>query len=190
MYLSAVSHVGLIRQNCNDCAATFSQTNETMTTEQLETHPLLPSGEWEGFYRYNDGSQTQHKMTNELTFQHGVVTGSGLDSHGPYNWKGNYDLGAMRVSMTKSYSSHIVLYAGDVDENGIWGTWEIPYDLGDKFNPEVTEYVKNKFCRGGFHLWPKKGEKKSEALEAEEPVLASTEPALDKPLEFSPRSPK
>ena len=41
-----------------------------------------------------------------------------------------------------------LFYKGDIDENGIWGTWEI-----------------QGYSRGGFHIWPKKKETNSNQLE-------------------------
>jgi hypothetical protein len=107
--------------------------------EKLETNPLFPSGEWEGFYTYELGPDAhRHLMSFALTFKNGIVSGSGIDSVSRFNWRGNYDTEQLRCCMQKRYPTHIVYYDGYVDQNGIWGNWEIaPY------------------CRGGFHIWPK-----------------------------------
>ncbi len=51
--------------------------------------------------------------------------------------------------MTKFYATHTVFYDGQVDENGIWGTWTI----GGYFS-------------GGFHIWPKAEAENEAAIEA------------------------
>jgi hypothetical protein len=107
--------------------------------ENLETNPLFPSGEWEGFYTHAFGSDARrHMMSFALTFKNGNVSGSGIDDVTRFIWRGSYDTEKLRCWMQKRYPSHTVFYDGYVDQNGIWGTWEIPpYD------------------RGGFHIWPK-----------------------------------
>ena len=107
--------------------------------ENLEKHPFFPSGEWEGFYTYAFGGDAHRNMMSfALTFKNGKVSGSGIDNINRFIWRGSYDTEKLRCSMQKRYSTHVVLYDGYVDQNGIWGTWEIPpYD------------------RGGFHIWPK-----------------------------------
>ncbi len=122
-----------------------------MKKENLETHQFLPSGEWEGFYRYSN-SQVKHEMSIELSFKKGKVFGSGTDDINYFSWKCNYSLETFKISMIKTYPSHTVNYQGDIDENGIWGIWTI-----------------HENCRGGFHIWPKKQQanKNSEALKEE-----------------------
>lgn len=107
-----------------------------------EMHPQFPSGEWEGFYTYQTNSMGEKfQMNFRLDFSQGVISGNGSDSIGGFGWKGTYDIEAMRAEMVKSYVTHDVRYNGHVDENGIWGTWIIPYSMA-----------------GGFHIWPKKKE--------------------------------
>ncbi len=106
-----------------------------------ETHALFPSGEWEGFYTYEYGAGAQrHLMSFTLHFQGSLVTGSGSDDVASFSWQGTYDTVQLWCKMTKRYSFHTVLYDGRVDENGIWGTWNI-----------------RNFMKGGFHIWPKPG---------------------------------
>ena len=110
-----------------------------MNKEKLETHSLFLSGEWEGFYTHEFGPNAhRHMMSFTLTFKNGTVIGSGIDDVNRFSWRGNYDKENLRCWMQKLYSSHTVFYNGHVDENGIWGSWEIP-----------------PYYRGGFHLWPK-----------------------------------
>lgn len=117
-----------------------------------ETHPLFPSGDWEGFYTYACGPNAgRHSMTFYLEFKNGVVTGSGGDEVGPFTWSGSYNTKMMVCKMTKHYLSHTVDYEGHVDENGIWGSWNI----------RVT-------FRGGFHVWPKQNAGNEAEEEAEE----------------------
>lgn len=115
-----------------------------------EMHPLFPSGDWEGFYKYPYDFLPPGQMNCFLNFSQGVITGGGSDEVGAFNWRGSYDTKALTCQMTKHYSSHTVDYQGYVDENGIWGNWRI-----DDFN------------RGGFHIWPKKGGEEEEEVESE-----------------------
>lgn len=112
--------------------------NESKT----ETHPLLPSGEWEGFYVYKQlyFGKEKGEMSFTLNFHEQTVEGSGSDEVGGFSWKGVYNLESMTCKMVKYYDTHKVFYNGHIDENGIWGTWEI----SDDWN-------------GGFHIWPKPG---------------------------------
>lgn len=107
--------------------------------ENLETNPLFPSGEWEGFYTHAFGPDARrHKMSFALTFKNAKVSGSGIDDVNRFSWRGSYDTERLRCWMQKRYPTHTVFYDGYVDQNGIWGSWEIP-----------------PYCRGGFHIWPK-----------------------------------
>ena len=105
----------------------------------METNPLFPSGEWEGFYTYEFGPDARrYMMSFALTFKNGKVSGSGIDNVSRFSWRGNYDTEKLRCWMQKRYPSHTVSYDGYVDQKGIWGIWEIP-----------------PYSRGGFHIWPK-----------------------------------
>ncbi len=116
-----------------------------------ESHPLFPSGEWEGFYTYEFGPGAQrHWMSFVLRFQDGSITGEGTDDIAFFMWQGSYDTVSLNSIMTKSYPSHKVDYKGNVDENGIWGTWRI------------------RFSHGGFHIWPKKQNQENEVESMEE----------------------
>ena len=140
--------------------------------DKEEMHPMLPSGEWDGFYCYNHNPE-QHKMQIDLNFKNTVITGSGVDDVAPFTWKGKYDLDKFKIFMTKTYHSHRVFYAGNVDENGIWGTWKISFESYN-FPKELSEVLFDAFkedCNGGFHIWPKKqnaaSNKKSASKEKE-----------------------
>ncbi len=116
---------------------------------EQEQHPLLPSGEWEGFYKYPfDG--LKHEMRFLLHFQDQTITGSGSDDVGSFSWVGTYDLQSMTCKMTKFYHGrHTVAYDGYIDENGIWGHWNIS-GFGD-----------------GFHIWPTEQTNQNENQEEE-----------------------
>lgn len=102
---------------------------------KFETHPHLPSGKWEGFYTQYG---VKSKMECVLEFRNQQIRGYGSDDIGTYTWEGQYDLEKGSCSMIKQYlGAHSVYYKGDVDENGIWGSWKLS------------------FSSGGFHLWPK-----------------------------------
>ncbi|MDO1451069.1 hypothetical protein Q0590_32645 [Rhodocytophaga aerolata] len=113
-----------------------------------EMHPLFPSGEWEGFYSYYPGDK--HLMQCSFTFCNALITGRGNDDIGSFSWKGVYNTAVLSCSMTKFYSSHTVFYTGEVDENGIWGNWDI-----------------DGIWRGGFHLWPKTKQENQHAQKVE-----------------------
>ena len=121
-----------------------------------EQHPNFPSGDWEGFYLYAAGpSAKRHQMAFKLNFSDGVVTGSGSDEVGTFSWNGEYDTTSMVVRMVKKYPSHPVFYDGRADTNGIYGTWSLEL-----------------FGRGGFHIWPKKGEETAEEVAIEKKKLS------------------
>ncbi len=53
-----------------------------------ETHPLFPSGDWEGFYTYAFGpGADRHSMAFHLDFQNNQVSGAGGDDVGPFRWR-------------------------------------------------------------------------------------------------------
>src|ERR671932_462651 len=57
--------------------------------ENLETNPLFPSGEWEGFFTYAFGPDARrHMMSFALTFKNGKVSGSGIDNVDRFIWRG------------------------------------------------------------------------------------------------------
>lgn len=129
-------------------------------TLSKETHPLFPSGEWTGFYKYKGGfDNKRHVMSFVLNFQSSLVTGSGGDDVGPFNWEGQYDVKALKCKMVKYYFSHVVHYDGHADENGIWGTWKI-----------------SDYCTGEFHIWPIP--RLADAIEAEEKIELVAEKQL------------
>lgn len=133
------------------------------TLDNSEKHPLFPSGDWEGFFTYTQGPNAfRNKMDIQLFFQENKVTGGGSDEVGSFTWEGQYDTSGLWCNLIKFYATHRVFYQGQVDENGIWGSWEIP-----------------PFSRGGFHIWPKKkGEEDS--LELEESLSLSD--IISKPI--------
>ena len=132
-----------------------------------ETHPLFPSGGWEGFYTYAFGPGTErHSMAFVLHFQNNQVNGAGSDDVGAFSWRGRYDREQLQCQMTKYYyARHTVFYDGQVDENGIWGTWSI----GEYFT-------------GGFHIWPKAGEENEAAAEVTADEEKTTMPNLSNPF--------
>jgi hypothetical protein len=127
-----------------------------MSDQDLETHPHLPSGPWEGFYRYNF-SRAQHSMSQYLDFSRGRITGFGTDDVAIFNWDGTYDPDSGKVFMVKRYATHKVWYKGHFDENGIWGIWEIFY--GDDHTQPGSLML-----TGDFHIWPK-GDSRDTAAE-------------------------
>lgn len=111
------------------------------STNIQETHPLFPSGDWEGFYTYHQGPDAHRHMKQfTLEFRDKVAAGRGSDDVGAFRWKGVYDTETLRCHLTKFYTTHTVEYDGYVDENGIWGKWTLHW------------------LSGGFHFWPVKRE--------------------------------
>lgn len=118
--------------------------------QTTETHPHLPSGKWEGFYTYQLGPDSEkHNMRFHLTFKDGDITGKGADDVGHFTWKGDYNLEGMTATIIKAYPTHEVNYQGWIDENGIWGNWNIHA------------------FKGGFHIWPKASFQAKEQKEEE-----------------------
>ena len=121
------------------------------------THDLFPSGPWTGFYNYSP--RDKHRMSLQLTFIAGKMSGDGNDDIGRFDIKGRYDAGTLECSWTKTYvGEHDVFYRGFREGKGIWGTWEIPPG-----------------ARGGFHIWPKgisEGETEAEPEKEAKPVEA------------------
>ena len=137
-----------------------------------ETHPLFPSGEWEGFYTYSFGpSADQHKMAFFLDFQNNLVKGTGSDDVGGFFWEGSYDKESLTCKVIKSYATHTVSYRGHVDENGIWGTWEMA------------------FLKGGFHIWPK-GNEESKQRKAKKKLSNLRKLTFDIPIGDKPKRPR
>jgi len=125
--------------------------------QEEESNPLLPSGDWDGFFCYNH-TPKQYKMVIELAFGNNLISGSGIDDVAPFTWLGKYNLENYKIKMTKSYPTHKVYYMGNVDENGIWGTWKITldnYNIPDDLK-DILDVALKKEHNGGFHIWPKK----------------------------------
>ncbi len=139
--------------------------------DKEEMDPFLPSGAWDGFYCYRE-NPNQHQMEITLSFKNGVVAGSGVDDVASFTWKGAYDLKTYKVYMTKFYKTHKVYYKGDIDENGIWGTWKLNtsnQSFPEDINPFFVQAY-NYLCNGGFHIWPSKQGRDEIAQEASNQV--------------------
>ena len=131
-----------------------------------EDDPRFPSGEWEGFYLYGFGMVPRHRMSCVLTFSRGQVSGSGLDDVGRFTWSGTYDVSAGRCRLHKRYATHVVVYDGYVEAQGMWGIWELSRS------------------RGGFRLWPQGSKAQQEEEEQVELSLPTGEyePGQQDPL--------
>lgn len=114
-------------------------------------------------------------MEIDLIFSLGTVYGGGVDDVAPFTWKGKYDLENYKLEMTKTYATHQVYYRGDIDENGIWGTWEM-MDLFERVPQHMLGSLKQALAhllRGGFHIWPKKNAKNVHSARVVEEVEES-----------------
>lgn len=129
-----------------------------MQNTETEQHPNLPSGEWEGLYKYPSAMQgmfEEGKMAFVIDFCNGGIIGFGSDQVGGYTWKGRYDTDTEQCWMTKSYTTHDIEYEGNVDKNGIWGFWLTGHDR----------------FKGTFHIWPKGREVEAVAEKKKESVV-------------------
>lgn len=140
-----------------------------MNPPNEESHPFLPSGEWEGFYCYKNDTE-QHRMSLTLSFINGAVNGDGIDDLAPFTWKGYYDLSKFKIEMDKKYPTHAILYKGDIDENGIWGMWSSSPEIPSNISPELFNIIASQLdiiTTGGFHIWPKKLKSKTNTAQEE-----------------------
>ena len=135
-----------------------------MKEQKTEQHPNLPSGEWEGLYKYPaiiQGLYEEGKMNFVIDFCDGGIIGFGSDQIGGYTWKGRYDIDKMQCWMTKSYTTHDIEYEGNIDDNGIWGFW---LTGSDRF-------------KGTFHIWPK-GKSVNEVAEEKKENVVNIEKTM------------
>lgn len=130
-----------------------------------EEDARFPSGEWEGFYLHGFGMLPRHRMSCVLTFSRGLVSGSGIDDVGRFSWSGTYDVEQGRCALQKRYPTHVVLYDGYVEAQGMWGIWEL-----------------TRTTRGGFKLWPQGLREQEEDEEQGELELPTGEFETQDPL--------
>jgi DNA-directed RNA polymerase subunit K/omega len=119
---------------------------------------LFPSGAWTGFY-LQGGARFRQDL--DLTFQDGVLRGSGGDGIGAFTVQGHYDRGTLEVTWTKSYrGAHSVWYRGFREGRGIWGTWRLF------------------LFHGGFQIWPRRAGQAEAAESAAEAPESQPMPSL------------
>jgi hypothetical protein len=107
----------------------------------LESDPRYPSGPWTGFFT-QPVLPGRHQMELHLTFRNGVMTGEGRDWVGDFTLTGRYSVDDGRCHWSKRYvGKHDVFYKGFNEGKGIWGTWEIPQGMAERWT-------------GGFYIWP------------------------------------
>lgn len=83
----------------------------------------FPSSPWTGFFQLS-GRRIPEDL--DLTFDGGVIRGSGWDRNGDFVVKGSYDLESRGVRWTKKYASgQRAFYRGFREGRGIWGTWRV-----------------------------------------------------------------
>jgi len=141
--------------------------------DQNEIYPMFPSGEWEGFYLYGQENE-KHMMVFSLNFKDDTIEGSGHDDIGFFNWGGSYDVINKTCSMVKIYPNYTIEYDGNVNENGITGSWKSEIDLSNYSSEVVSKIqdaIKNKII-GSFNIWPKH---KDVSLESEDPNYEAIE---------------
>lgn len=139
-------------------------------TAMNEQHPLLPSGDWVGFYVYNR-SKEKHEMIFSLEFKDGKIAGNGSDDVGAFAFNGDYDLETMTCQLMKHYSTHNIHYKGYIDENGIWGKWSYVYNSSLGISEEKYNFLMSLLgdeLAGGFHIWPSKRKFSTHEIEKKE----------------------
>lgn len=103
----------------------------------MESNPLLPTGQWNGFYIESHHSK-RGWMHQYLEFANGKIVGEGTDYVGPWTLDGVFDKAAEQASWVKHYvGKHDVNYSGKISDKGIVGVWDIR---------GATD--------GPFHIWP------------------------------------
>jgi len=119
---------------------------------------LFPSGRWVGYYTYESPAD-RHRMTMQIEFNEGRMTGEGTDDVATFEISGRYDAVSCACDWTKVYpASHQVAYHGYREGKGIWGRWEIGL-----------------LAHGGFHIWPwARGEGEDQVESAGAVMLANT----------------
>jgi hypothetical protein len=126
-----------------------------------EPDPRFPSGAWTGFF-LQSWLPGRNKMTLDLEWRDGTVTGHGHDRVGPFTITGTYATASGRCEWTKQYlGRHSVAYRGVNNAQGIWGVWEIR-QLGGLY-----------VDRGGFHIWPEGTDVSEESDRTERAVLTA-----------------
>ena len=161
--------VAVWREEPLSFVSSSKQPMDTSNTTGTEKHPLLPSGEWTGFYIY-PGEAEKHQMLIDMEFKQNKIHATGTDDIGEFSFGGTYDLKELTCIFTKHYKTHTVDYRGNIDENGIWGKWSIPFNPSWGVSQELYRKISSSESMrtsGGFHIWPKKNET-SEHTAAEE----------------------
>lgn len=133
-----------------------------MKNKNDETHRFLPSGEWEGFYCYNN-SRKHHKILIQLHFANSIVSGFEVDIINSYRWNGFYDTEHSKISMIKTYPTDTLEeYKGEISKKGIRGIWEQLVDISafEESKPKLFKQLKG-MSQGKFHIWPKTSKNKS-----------------------------
>jgi hypothetical protein len=110
---------------------------------------IVMSGDWVGIYNYGD-NQANHTMEMNLSFAGGVLAGRGIDDVGMFTIRGTHS--AADCFWTKTYNTHSVEYQGTLEGGRIWGTWHAGSN------------------KGGFNLWPRKGNGPEAEEEVSEPI--------------------
>jgi hypothetical protein len=107
-----------------------------------ETDSRFPSGRWAGVWEQNG---RRARMSLDLSFINGKLTGDGRDTVGDFVLSGHYDTQSGSCGMCKTYlGQHDVDYDGTATADGIRGRWRLWNELGE-FSFEDA---------GPFHIWP------------------------------------
>ena len=87
---------------------------------------MYPTGSWAGVWQ-QEGWGRQPMKAFDLSFESGVVRGSGHDVIGTFRVFGEYESESGELRFAKHYfDAHTVLYTGEPDgEGGVIGKWFI-----------------------------------------------------------------
>ena len=89
-------------------------------------------------------------MEMNLSFAGSLLVGRGIDDVGMFTISGTHS--GTECSWSKSYDSHSIEYAGTLADGRIWGTWSGGSN------------------KGGFMIWPRKGNGPEAGEEVSEPI--------------------
>jgi hypothetical protein len=108
-----------------------------MAAATREELPPIPSGDWSGYFEYDNG--TRHPTRLEWKVEGGHLSGTGSDGPGAFEFSGSCAAGTVKWTKTYTRASHSievlgrsldldfggsqVLYQGEWDGERIRGTW-------------------------------------------------------------------
>jgi len=120
----------------------------------------MGKNKWSGYYMQEENKGEM--IFAELKVKPESINGSGSDDCGMFSIFGSVEEG--KVSFTKTYESHVVMYNGEINENltKMWGHWDINDGevVGEFQMRAVEDDADPKYVirMDGKLYWRKKGE--------------------------------